>query len=129
MDESAPDLVRSLSTINRMDTRDKNQARTVQDSLTQVLNESRAEQESAELHLQKIRELCPMAVQNLRTAHVSMEVLKKESEFLERLHAMGLLEEREVGPVLKQVERKIQRLNFANYESIPFKKTSKKLFI
>ncbi|KAL4516515.1 hypothetical protein Ndes2526A_g05070 [Nannochloris sp. 'desiccata'] len=122
LDQHACELIRSFSTIQRMTTQDNNQAANVEEALTQVLEESRAEQAHAEVHLQKLRELCPKAVQNLRTDHVSMQVLKKESEFLERLHAMGLLEEREVEPVLKQVERRIQRLNLADYESLPFLK-------
>jgi hypothetical protein len=122
LDQHAADLARSLSTIQRMTTRDKNIAANIQAALSQVLEESRSEQALAEAHLQKLKELCPKAVQNLRTAHVSMRVLKEESEFLERLHAMGLLEDKEVGPVLKQVERRIQRLNLADYESLPFLK-------
>jgi NhaP-type Na+/H+ or K+/H+ antiporter len=122
LDQHASDLIRSLSTLRRMTTRDKNQAANIHQALTQVLEESKNEQARAEMHLLKLRELCPKAVQSLRTAHVSMQVLKKESEFLERLHAMGLLEEREVAPVLKQVERRIQRLNLKDYESLPFLK-------
>jgi len=122
LNEHACDLIRSFSTIQRMTTRDTNQAKNVEEALSQILEESRAEQAHAEAHLERLKELCPKAVQNLRTAHVSMQVLKKESEFLERLHAMGLLEEREVEPVLKQVERRIQRLNLADHESLPFLK-------
>jgi NhaP-type Na+/H+ or K+/H+ antiporter len=122
LDSHASELIRSLSTIQRMTTRDKNQAQNVEEALTQVLEESQVEQAHAEAHLQRLKELCPKAVQSLRTAHVSMHVLKKESEFLERLHDMGLLQEREVEPVLKQIERRIQRLNLADYESLPFLK-------
>jgi NhaP-type Na+/H+ or K+/H+ antiporter len=122
LEQHASDLIRSLSTIQRMTTRDKNQAANIKQALKHVLEESRTEQARAEEYLQKFKKLCPKAVENLRTAHVSMQVLKKESEFLERLHAMGLLEEREVAPVLKKVERRIQRLNLADYESLPFLK-------
>ena len=83
-------------------------------ALRLVLEESRQEQACAEEYLSFLRKNCPEAVKNLRTRILCEDVLKEEREFLERLLTAKMLEEREVGPVLNTIERRLQMLEFKN---------------
>ena len=107
----------TTSTLDRMSTIANLTRSQMAEQMALVLEESRAEQAHAEGHLAELRDTCPDQVTALRTAQVTVEILKQERDFLERLQGGGLLEEREVGPALEKLERRLQKLMIANWKN------------
>lgn len=104
-------LRNSNSLYKRMTSFDSRMLDVAKNRVLQVVEESCKEQAHAEKRMIEIKNLCPEAVRQVRTTQVIVKVLREESEFVEKLHKCGMLEENEADAVLKSIEMRMKHIS------------------